>query len=82
MDKAIALKYDKDLPAPFILARGKGWLAEKIKQIAEHNDIHIMEIPLLAEEFIDLQAGDFIPEKYYKIIAEILVFVRNIQEDI
>lgn len=81
MEKAVALKYQKDLPAPFILASGKGELAARLKSIAIENGIPIASEPPLAEALIDLKSGDFIPEEYYQIIAEILVFVRNIQEE-
>ena len=78
--KAIAVRYDESLPAPFIIAKGKGELAEAIKRIAEDHDIQIVQSSELAESLIELDVGSFIPEAYYAIIAEILVFVRNLQE--
>jgi type III secretion system FlhB-like substrate exporter len=78
--KAIAVRYDESLPAPFIAAKGKGELAAAIKKIAETHDIQIVQSPELAENLIQLDVGSFIPEAYYAIIAEILVFVRNLQE--
>ena len=78
--KAVALKYDESLPAPFIVAKGKGKLAAAIRKIAETHDIEIIQSSELAENLIELDIGSFIPEAYYAIIAEILVFVRNLQE--
>lgn len=78
MEKAVAIKYTEDLPAPFILAKGKGTIAELIKKIAQENGIQIMYVPDLTESLIEIETGAFIPEEYYKIIAEILVFVRNL----
>jgi type III secretion system FlhB-like substrate exporter len=79
MEKAVAVKYTEELPAPFIVAKGKGYLAEKIKQIAENHNINIVCMPELVDSLIDIDIGNFIPEDYYRIIAEILVFVRNLQ---
>jgi len=81
MEKAVALKYNNQLPAPFILAKGKGELARKIVNIAREHGVTIMEMPDLTDSLIELKSGDFIPEKYYQVIAEILVFVRNIQNE-
>jgi type III secretion system FlhB-like substrate exporter len=77
MEKAVALKYTKELPAPFILAKGKGDLARKIKAIALANGVSIVEDHLLAEGLIDLELGSLIPEEYYEIIAKIFVFVAQ-----
>ena len=81
MEKAVALKYNTGLPAPFILAKGKGEIANKIKKIASEHGVHIVDMPELVDSLIILPSGDFIPEKYYRIIAELLVFVKNIQEE-
>ncbi|MBN2532932.1 MAG: EscU/YscU/HrcU family type III secretion system export apparatus switch protein [Spirochaetales bacterium] len=78
MEKAVAIKYTEDLPAPFILAKGKGTIAKVIKRIAQENNIEIMYLPDLAESLIEIDAGSFIPAEYYKIIAEILIFVRDL----
>jgi flagellar biosynthesis protein len=78
--KAVAVKYDEALPAPFIIAKGKGELAAAIRKIAESHDIRIVQSAELAENLIELDVGSFIPEAYYAIIAEILVFVRKLQE--
>ncbi|MBN1799306.1 MAG: EscU/YscU/HrcU family type III secretion system export apparatus switch protein [Spirochaetales bacterium] len=77
MDKAVALKYTHELPAPFIIAKGKGELARKIKAIADANGISIVENRILTEGMIELELGSFIPEEYYEIIAKIFVFVAK-----
>ncbi len=81
MEKAVAIKYDNELPAPFVLAKGKGELAKIIESIARDNGINVAQIPNLADALIDLEIGSFIPEEYYKIIAEVLIFVRNLREE-
>jgi flagellar biosynthesis protein len=77
MKKAVALKYTFELPAPFIMAKGRGDLAKKIEEIALKNEIPIVKNYELTEGLIDLDLGTFIPEEFYEIIAKILVFVTK-----
>lgn len=79
MEKAVAIKYSKNLPAPYILAKGKAKLAQMIRQIAKDHDITIMNMPQLTDELIELDIGSLIPEEYYEIIAQILIFVFNLK---
>ena len=78
MEKAAAIQYSEDFPAPIILAAGKGLLAERIKQIAAEQGIEIVAEPDLADALVELPLGSLIPEQYYKIVAEILVFVAKV----
>lgn len=75
MDKAVAVRYDERLPAPIIVAKGRGHLAEMIRTVARRGGVPIVEDRDLADCLIELDPGDFIPEQYYEIIAELLVFV-------
>ncbi|MFP4382542.1 MAG: EscU/YscU/HrcU family type III secretion system export apparatus switch protein [Spirochaetia bacterium] len=74
-DKAVAVKYTPVYPAPFILAKGEGRLAARIKEIAKDSDIHIVEDPELGSRLFDLEIGNFIPEALYGVLARILAFV-------
>jgi len=73
--KAAALKYERGDFSPKVLARGTGVSAEILKRIAGTNDIPIVESPLLADSLSRLNPFDFVPEKYWIAIAEILKFV-------
>jgi flagellar biosynthesis protein len=75
--KAVALRYIENLPAPFISAKGKGDLALAIEKIAQAHGINIISNPELTDTFIEIDVASFIPEIYYEIIAELLVFVRK-----
>ena len=79
MERSVALKYDRELPAPFIIASGKGDLARRIRLIAEEAGVSIVANPDLAEALVELRPGDFIPEEFYAIIAQLLVFVRSVR---
>jgi type III secretion system FlhB-like substrate exporter len=78
MEKAAAIQYTEDLPAPIVLAKGKGLLAKRIKEIALEQGIQIVDQPDLADALVELPLGSLIPEEFYRIVAEILVFVRRV----
>jgi flagellar biosynthesis protein len=73
--KAAALMYGEELPAPIVVASGRGALAEAIRRIAEENGVAIVEDPGLADTLLTLEIGALIPEELYAVVAEILVFV-------
>jgi flagellar biosynthesis protein len=78
-DTAVALQYSDDLPAPIVLASGRGPLAEAIKRIARESGVALVADAGLAESLIQLDVNTFIPESLYGVIAELLVFVRGLR---
>ena len=80
MEKAVAVHYSEELPAPVIVAKGKGELARRIRRIAEQHGVHLLVRPELADALVELEVGSLIPEEFYRIIAEILVFVRSVSD--
>jgi len=77
---AVAMRYIEDLPAPFIVAKGKHELARRILKIAEENGVEIVDEPELAEGLFEFNVGSFIPEEMYEIIAHILAQVLRVQK--
>ena len=78
--KAVAIQYDETLPAPLITAKGRGKLAEALERIAAAHGVEIVRSADLADSLIQLDVGSFIPEEFYGIMAEILVFVSKLKE--
>jgi flagellar biosynthesis protein len=76
---AVALQYTEELPAPIVLASGRGRMAEAIMKIARESGVSIVADPDLADSLIQLDVNTFIPESLYEVIAELLVFVRNLR---
>lgn len=74
---AIAIKYDESkMDAPFVVAKGVDFIAQKIKFVAKENDIVMVENRPLARALYDqTEIGQGIPEDFFKAIAEILAFV-------
>jgi flagellar biosynthesis protein len=74
--KAAALKYTAgEDRAPKVVARGSGWLAEKIIETAREHNIPLKEDPPLVEILSTLDLYREIPPDLYKAVAEILVFI-------
>ena len=77
--KAAALKYDAQVSAaPVLKARGVGVVAEKIIQLAREHNIPIKQDPDLVELLVQLDLEQEIPPELYKVVAEILAFVYNL----
>lgn len=77
--KAVAIEYDIE-HAPKINAKGKGIVAQNILKRAEDTKIPIYKDSELAEELTQLDIGQEIPAELYEIVAEILVFVNDIDK--
>jgi len=78
---ACALKYEQGkMPAPILIAKGAGQVAERIKAIAKENDIPIVENKILTQTIYRLvKIGEVIPEELYKAVAEILAYVYKLK---
>ncbi|MFE8699091.1 flagellar biosynthesis protein FlhB [Cytobacillus sp. FJAT-54145] len=81
---AIALKYDeKKLDAPYVVAKGVDYVAQKIKYIAKENDVVMVENRSLARAlYSQAEIGDAIPEEFFKAVAEILAYVYKTKNKI
>jgi flagellar biosynthetic protein FlhB len=71
---AIALKYKPgEMPAPKVVAKGAGFVAARIKEVAFKFRVPVIENKPLAQGlFHAVNIGDFIPETFYLIVAELL----------
>lgn len=74
---AVAVAYEPGESAPKILATGKGEVAEKIIEKAKENDVPLYKDNKLADTLSKLKIGDAIPPELYEAVAEILVFVDD-----
>jgi flagellar biosynthetic protein FlhB len=71
---AIAIRYNAmEAPAPMVLAKGAGAVAQRIKDIARENNVPIRENkPLARALYKVIEVGDTIPEEFYQAVAAIL----------
>ena len=73
--QAVALSSDPDDDAPKVVATGKGALAEKIIEEAKQAKVPVHKDSKLADTLSRLEIGELIPPELYEVVAEILVFV-------
>lgn len=78
--QAVALSYEAGDEAPRIIAAGKGALAEKIIEKAKENDVPLYADSKLASTLGKLEIGDTIPPELYEVVAEILLFVDDMDK--
>jgi flagellar biosynthetic protein FlhB len=78
---ALAIKFDaKEMIAPKVLAKGSGFIAERIKEIAREHNVPIVEDkPLAQTMFKMVEVGDFIPVELYRAVAEVLAYVYRLK---
>jgi flagellar biosynthetic protein FlhB len=79
---AIAIKYDADaMAAPRVVAKGQGYMAAMIRQIAAEHGVPIVERkPLARALYKTVEVGQEIPREFYKAIAEVLAYVYEITQ--
>jgi flagellar biosynthesis protein FlhB len=80
---AVALKYNaEEHTAPRVVAKGQDLMAHKIRELAQHNDVPIVENPPLARAlYKQVDIGREVPSELYEAVAEVLAFVYQINED-
>lgn len=76
---AVALSYSAEDQAPKIIATGKGYVAEKIIEKAKESDVPFYKDDKLAKTLASLEIGEMIPPELYEVVAEILVFVNDVE---
>ena len=77
---AVALQYDPDsMNAPKVVAKGQGYIAARIRELAIENGIPILERKPLARALYKMcNVGQEVPEQYFSAIAEILAYVYEL----
>ena len=78
---AVALKFEaEEMIAPCVVAKGAGYIADKIKQIASEHGVPVIENrPLAQTLFKAVEIGGVIPADLYKAVAEILAYVYRLK---
>jgi flagellar biosynthetic protein FlhB len=78
---AIALRYEpKENDAPVVVAKGKDLIAQKIKKLAQENDVPVVEDKPLARSMYDkVEVGFPIPVEFFTAVAEIMAYVYRLK---
>ena len=79
---SVALKYDQESEdAPRVVAKGKGFIAAKIREIASSEKIHIFESPVLARAiYFTTEINARIPAALYMAVAQVIAYVYSLKQ--
>jgi flagellar biosynthetic protein FlhB len=70
---AVALKYERGMPAPLCVAKGVDAVALKIRAVAAENGVAVVENPPLARALhATVDIDQEIPVEHYKAVAEVI----------
>src|ERR1051325_6410178 len=77
---AVALRYQHDISAtPMVVAKGKNYLALRIKQLAIESGVPLVENPPLAQAlYKSVDVGKEIPPHLYRAVAEVLAYIYKL----
>lgn len=78
---AVALRYPEWAEAPYISAKAKGSVAERLVEIARENQVPVVEDTALANVLSIQNIGSLIPEETYSALATIFAFIVNLEKD-
>ena len=79
---AVSIQYNRGGDrVPKVTAKGQGWVAEKIIAMAQEQNIPIKKDKDLMELLEKIDVGQEIPEELYKIVAELLAWVYDLNKE-
>jgi len=80
---AVALKYESGMPAPICVAKGVDVIALKIREVAQKNDVPIVENVALARALhATVEIDDEIPVEHYHAVAEVIGYVMKLKRSV
>lgn len=78
---AVALRYEAGSGAPRVVAKGKGFVAQRIRQEAERNRVPVVtDVPLARGLHAACKVGQEIPAELYEAVARVLAFVFSLKK--
>jgi flagellar biosynthetic protein FlhB len=77
---AVAIRYEMDrMASPLVVAKGKNYLALRIRQKAIDSGVPIIENPPLARGlYTAAEVGQEIPAEFYRAVAEVLAYIYRL----
>jgi flagellar biosynthetic protein FlhB len=80
---SVALLYQREeMTAPKVVAKGRGFLALRIREIAEASGVAIVRNPPVARTlYRSVKVNQIIPEKLYQTVAELLAYVHRLDRE-
>ncbi len=76
---AVALAYDEKMPAPRVVAKGRGAIAQRIREIAQEHNVPLLEAPPLARAlYAHTDLDQTIPPALFRAVAEVMAYVYQL----
>ena len=76
---SIALKYERGMNAPVMLAKGVDDMAFRIREVAKDHKIPLVENPPLARAlYATVDIDQEVPEEHYKAVADVISYVMKL----
>ncbi len=76
---AVALTYDTASPAPRVVAKGRGPIAEEIIKRAGAAGVYVHQSPELVGLLMQVDLDDTIPPQLYIAVAELLAWLYRLE---
>lgn len=77
---AVAFKYDEEMAAPVLIAKGSLKVAERIIQSGQEHRITILRAPSFARAlYFNVELGDQIPSQLYTAAAQVLAYIHQLK---
>lgn len=77
---AVALRYERGMNAPVLVAKGVDSLALKIREVGTEHDVPIVENPPLARALhANVSIDEEIPEEHFRAVAEVIGYVMRMR---
>lgn len=78
---SVALQYDaREMDAPKVIAKGQGYVALRIREVAQDHEIPLLEAPPLARALeATTEIGQEIPARLYMAVAQVLTWVFQLR---
>lgn len=81
--QAVALSYQqKNSGAPKVIAKGSGFIAEKILAAATQNSVPVYQNKTLVSMLMAIELDREIPPDLYQAVAEVLAYVYYIDQKV
>jgi len=77
--KSVGLHWDETLPAPLVVAKGSGRVAERIDRLAQDAGVPVVQDDLIMAGLEPIDIGEFVPPEYWELVARVLAFIRKVR---
>ena len=79
---AVAIRYESgSMQVPIVVAKGADLMAFRIREIAQNNDVAVLQLPLLARAvYFNSDIGAEIPAGLYVAVARVLAYIYQLRQ--